>query len=323
MAIKNIIQLESSKDSNCKIAVKEYIPDTDPLGIILFMHGATIPSVVYEVANSWSNIGILEYVKNLGYAVYSLDYRGYGLSSKPKAMDLEPVDGEYLIDHKDACQDILDVIELIKSKHGKDVPIYGVGFSWGSGISAYTQTQYSVFKKLVLLGPVYSYNNPHWESLADPKDITKINPSIKNYRVSSRKNWCALWEKEASSEFKQSEHFKNIKNLIEDYIEESDKEWAVQNNMQQSARIPTGVLKDAFSVFSRKPLYEAPAIKCPVMILRGTLDTASVIEDMEGLMEKLTCEKKLVNIENSTHYGMLEENGKQFIDEIIFFFNNE
>jgi alpha-beta hydrolase superfamily lysophospholipase len=127
--------IQSSADENCKIAVRSCLPETEAKAIMLILHGATLPSVIFDLPVCEGN-SMLSYMAENGIAAYALDYRGYGLSSKPLAMDDQLMVGKPLIHHVDATMDVLDVLKFINQRHEKEDVVF-CGFSWGSTIAGH------------------------------------------------------------------------------------------------------------------------------------------------------------------------------------------
>jgi pimeloyl-ACP methyl ester carboxylesterase len=317
----SIIYVPSTINASCKIAVRVKLPEKQAQTVVLILHGATLPSIIFDLPSTQDKPTMLSYMAAKGYATYSLDFRGYGLSSKPHEMDDPSMAGPPLITHTDAAADVDDVIHFIKQQH-PGVPIVLVGFSWGSSISGYISTHSDWVSKLVLLGPVYSYPNPAWQELADPSDSTKLNPGIKSYRIASRERWCGLWDRELRGRDASWRNASTLKALL-DHIESTDTDWAEKTKNRGCIRIPTGVLADALRTYNQNPIYDASKINCPTLVLRGEYDTASLCADADGLMEALTCQKQRIDIADATHYGILEQGAERFFKAITNFIEVE
>ena len=309
--------LQSSADKSCKIAVRSLLPEVETKAIMLILHGATLPSIIFDLPVCEGN-SMLSYMAENGIAAYALDYRGYGLSSKPLAMDDPLMGGKPLINHVDATMDVLDVLEFINQRHGKKNVVF-CGFSWGSTIAGHIAATTNLAAKLILLGPVYSYQNSQWAELADPNDITKLNPSIKSYRIISRERWCGLWDRELKTHNALKWRDPPVLENLLDNIENSDSDWAIKNSRPGCIRIPTGVLSDALRVYNQNPIYNASKITCPTLVIRGEQDSASVDIDVSGLFNSLACPKGRIDITNATHYGILERESRRFFKAISEF----
>lgn len=302
--------IQSSADKSCKIAVRSCLPETETKAIMLILHGAVLPSIIFDLPVC-DGKSMLSYMAEKGIAAYAVDYRGYGLSSKPLAMDDSSMGGKPLINHVDATVDVLDVLKFIDQRQEKKEIIF-CGFSWGSTIAGHIAATTNLAAKLILLGPVYSYQNPQLAELADPNDVTKLNPSIKSYRIVSRERWCGLWDRELKAHNTLQWRDPLILESLLNHIENSDSAWASQNSRSGCIRIPTGVLSDALRVYNQNPIYDAAKITCPTFVIRGEQDSASVGVDVSGLFNSLTCHKERVDITNATHYGILEKESWRF-----------
>ncbi len=322
MNTPKIHYLSSTTDSSGKIAVRSALPVGQASVVVLLLHGATLPSIIFDLPGDTNHPTMMSYLAAKGYAVYSLDFRGYGLSSKPEVMDGPAMAGSPLITHKDAATDVHDVQQFIAQQH-PNVPIVLVGFSWGSSISGYITTHTDWVSKLILLGPVYSYKNPQWQELADSNDSTKLNVGIKSYRIASRERWCGLWERELKGSDPTIRRDPKTLNALLEHIESTDAAWAKRSNNPNCIRIPTGVLMDALQTYNQTPIYDASKINCPTLVLRGEHDTASLIGDADGLMNALTCQKQRIDIADATHYGILERGAMRFFKAIADFIGEE
>lgn len=306
--------IQSSADQSCKIAVRSCLPESEIKSIILILHGATLPSIIFDLPVS-NGQSMMSYMASHGIAAYSLDYRGYGLSLKPLAMDDPLMEGSPLINHADAAADVMDVLNFIRKRHARNFVIF-CGFSWGSTIAGHIAATTNIVERLILLGPVYSYKNSQWAELADPSDTRKLNPVIKSYRIAGRDRWCSLWDRELKEI--NGIHYRDPEVLAKLllHIETSDKDWAYRSNREGCIRIPTGVLSDALRVYNQDPIYDASKIKCPTLVIRGENDTASVNADVLGIINALTCNKERIDIADATHYGILERTSERFFEKI-------
>lgn len=303
--------IQSSADWNCELYVREVVPET-PKGIVLVLHGATLPSIIFDT--KVTEHSMLEFLRLNGFAAYSLDYRGYGNSSKPAAMNDPEMKGELLINHLDAHADVMDLIAHVQKIH-PGLPISLIGFSWGSNISGFTALKTDIHK-LILLGPVYSYANSSWRELGDANNVMQLNKGIKSYRIVPRARWHKAWDVEIPFQDKAVWRDPNLLEKLCDAIEVSDADWANATGNQGAIRIPSGVLSDAHRVFTLRPIYDAAQITCPTLILRGEQDSASQDEDVKGLFAKLTCPKQRIDIANASHYGILEKGADRFFEAI-------
>ena len=82
-----------------------------PERTLLFVHGSTYPAHTgFDIplgGQSW-----MEFIASRGYDVYCLDVRGYGRSTRPKAMDEPPQNNPPVARTPDAVKDITAVLDL-------------------------------------------------------------------------------------------------------------------------------------------------------------------------------------------------------------------
>lgn len=116
-----------------------------PHGAILLLHGRTwsaLPNFDLQVAGTPRSV--MDAFVYAGYAVYALDQRGYGASSRDASGWLTPTR---------AAADALAAAKLIQGRHpGLTAPVV-VGYSMGSVTALFTAQEHpEAFSKLVLYG---------------------------------------------------------------------------------------------------------------------------------------------------------------------------
>ena len=106
---------------------------------LLFVHGSTYPAHTgFDIplgGQSW-----MEYIASRGYDVYCLDVRGYGRSTRPKAMDEPPQNNPPVARTPDAVKDITAVLNFIL-KRRNIAKLNLLGWSWGCTLMATTAIQ--------------------------------------------------------------------------------------------------------------------------------------------------------------------------------------
>src|ERR1700761_7013526 len=110
-----------------------------PERTVLFVHGSTYPAHTgFDVplgGQSW-----MESIASHGYDVYCLDVRGYGRSTRPKAMDEPPQNNAPVARTPDAVKDITAVLNFILKRRGIN-KLNLLGWSWGCTLMATTAIQ--------------------------------------------------------------------------------------------------------------------------------------------------------------------------------------
>ena len=110
-----------------------------PERTLLFVHGSTYPAHTgFDIplgGQSW-----MEYIASRGYDVYCLDVRGYGRSTRPKAMDEPAQNNPPVARTPDAVKDITAVLNFIL-KRRSIAKLNLLGWSWGCTLMATTAIQ--------------------------------------------------------------------------------------------------------------------------------------------------------------------------------------
>ncbi len=305
---------ENSKDQHLFLRLREVAPESDGRNAqaILFVHGAIMPSVLFDIPvqdASW-----LEFFAHRNFHAFALDLQGYGRSTKPPTMNLPEKEVAPLCTHEDALSNISDAIHYIQSRlHIHHVVL--VGLSWGSVLAgSFTHRYPHLVSHLVLLGAVYSYPNPLWSILLDPTDPKKLISSLGGYRVISRDILSAAWNREIPEAFKDIWRTPSVYHAIEKEILQSDIEWAQKHNIE-AIRVPCGVLQDVLHIYHENPLYPAEEISAPTLIIRGDHDLSSHPKDMENLFKKLgTPRKSYVQMGHTSHYAVAEHRAQEMMN---------
>lgn len=300
--------IESTKDLSGSIYLRYVLPKEAPKSVVLFAHGANIGSLCFDVP-SYEKQTWLEYMASRGMAAFALDYRGYGQSSRPKAMDMPPEKNPPLITNEDATQDVLDVLDYI-SKLYPNLPINYVGFSWGTTMGGIITERFpTLINKMVMIGSVSSFPNQRWEMVLNREDVGYIHKEIGAYRLLSAHDVGDLWNVETPGPNKNIWRDPEIFNQIVSETIVADSVWALKNEKEGYMRAPCGILLDVAHIYYNRPLYNAFRVKAPCLILRGDHDIACHADDAQQLLLRLgSAEKSLITFGNATHYGFMERN---------------
>ena len=110
-----------------------------PERTLLFVHGSTYPAHAgFDLplgGQSW-----MEYIASRGYDVYCLDLRGYGRSTRPKAMSEPPANNPPVMRTPDAVKDITAVLNAVLKR--RNIPRLNLlGWSWGCALMSITTVQ--------------------------------------------------------------------------------------------------------------------------------------------------------------------------------------
>jgi len=147
-----------SKDAGISLQVRNLhqagrhkFPDRE---LVLFVHGATFPSTVafdFDLpGGSW-----MRQLAGQGFDVYSLDIRGYGGSTRPRALDEPPEANPPFATTAEAARDIAAAVDYILKRRGAQA-LNLVGWSWGTTTTAtFAAAEPAKIRRLVLVSPVW------------------------------------------------------------------------------------------------------------------------------------------------------------------------
>lgn len=281
---------------------------------MLFVHGATLASVLWDVR--LPGMSFLDAAASAGLAAYTVDIRGYGRSQSA----VMPNQTEPYARAADAVRDIDCAVDFIRDREGVD-RVALVGGSWGSITSGlYTATVgQRKLDRLVLYAPIFSDTNAEWlDMIADPGDPSRPNPDLRPCRRVTEADLRRRWDAEIPFEDKEIWRPEPaFRALVDDSL---DADPTSSDTDPPSFRAPNGTLIDLFEAFNRRPLYQPEAITIPTLLIRGAADPTSSRADAAGLFDRLGSPvKRYVEIGNGAHFVSAEVNGWQVFDEVIGF----
>lgn len=266
---------------------------------VLFVHGATYASRLYDIPHpgaSW-----LKATARARLAAYALDIRGYGRS---RSAAMEAAQTPYAR-ADDAIRDIDDAVNWITARHG-GVRVAMVGGSWGSITSGlYASVNAAKLARLVLYAPIYAASNDGWlQMLRSEADPARFNPRFGAYRLITEAGTRERWDAEmpAGSTWRDEPVFQA---LVQASLAD-DPEAA--RHTPPAFRAPNGTLMDLWEAFNGRAVYDASAIRVPVMLIRGTQDPTSTRADALSLFDALTSaeDRSYVEIAKGTHFVSAE-----------------
>jgi alpha-beta hydrolase superfamily lysophospholipase len=290
--------------------------------IVLFIHGATVPSTpdfdLEYKDYSWANFMVRQ-----GYVVYMFDKRNYGFSTREAAMDQPPAANKPLTRSFQAIRDINAVVDHIRHKHGVN-KVTLIGWSWGATTAGfYTSLNSEKIQKLVLYAPAYGLaqhtNLGAGTNLQNRRKPWEFNYANGAYRLSTfeanQKRWDGEIPVDDKSEYREP-------GVMEAYINAALATDPTSNSRTPpSLRAPNGVLEDSFIQATGRQIWNASSIYVPTLVIGGDNDTWSYQEDRSLLMRDLTNApiKKEVLIKDATHFVLFEKNRTEFFTAIVDF----
>jgi pimeloyl-ACP methyl ester carboxylesterase len=254
-----------------------------------------------------------------GRAVYALDVRGFGHSLTGGIMDA-PADAHppfALLG--DAVSDIGAAIDLILARErARAVDL--VGFSWGTITSAhYAATNPGRVARLALYAPLYAEVNSLWLGrIADPRDHSRLNPSIGAYRLMTKADLIGRWNGDLPTCDPSLYREHDVPELVFEVFSALDPR--ASSSCVPAFRCPSGPLADLLSVFNGLPLYDPRKLSMPTLLLRGCDDTTSTDSDARRLLAAIgSAEKSYRLIVPGSHFLILERNRSELYQRLDAF----
>jgi len=286
-----------------------------PEKTVLFVHGSTYPAHTgFDIAlggQSW-----MDFVASHGNDVYCLDVRGYGRSTRPKAMD-EPAQNNPPVSRTpDAVKDVTAVLNMILKR--RSIPRLNlIGWSWGCALMATTTIQNpDKVARIVLYAP-------GWLRTTPSNLMPKGGGPLGAFRTVTREQAKARWLN-GVPEHKQAA-------LIPPgwFDQWADATWATDpvgaKQNPPVVRAPNGTVQDSAEFWtSGKIMWEPAKITAPTLIAIGEWDADTPPTMAQAIFPLMVNSpgKRLVMVPEATHHMMLEKNRKilfraaqNFLDE--------
>ena len=231
---------------------------------VLFVHGSTYPAHTgFDIplgGQSW-----MESIASRGYDVYCLDVRGYGRSTRPKAMDEPPQNNPPVARTPDAVKDITAVLNMILKR--RNIPRLNLlGWSWGCALMATTAIQNpDKTARLMLYAPGWLRTTPSNCSMP-----TGGGP-LGAYRTVTREQAKARWLNGVPED-------KQAALIPPGWFEQwADATWATDpvgaKQNPPVVRAPNGTVQDTPEFWtSGKTMYDPAKITVPTLIAIGEWD---------------------------------------------------
>ena len=273
---------------------------------VLFVHGATLASELYDVAGTAGPAGYswMAHASAHGRDAFAVDLRGYGRSGRPPSFDRPAEEGVPYCRHDAAAVDIARAVNAVRERTGTG-RIDLVGGSWGSITSAIHATRHpETLRRLVLFAPIHAEINEDWLAItADPFDRARLNPALGACRLVTREAVRERWDAEIPDPDPTAFRPEPVFDALMDEALAGDPRSATHD--PPAMRVPNGTLVDLHEAFSGRPLYDAADMRVPTLLVRGDCDPTSTATDMARLAELLP-DARAVTIPNASHFAIAE-----------------
>lgn len=292
---------------------------------ILLIHGARVPGLAsFDLPVPGGSLAADLALR--GLAVYVMDIRGYGASTRPVGMNESPGGKTALVRSNDAAHDIGAVIDWISMR--RRTPRVAL-FGWATG-GQWAGYYASVFpdkvSALIMLNSLYGGSSVHplmghHSEMEDPANEGQFNrASCGAYRLNTEKSLFGVWDSSIPIESKDAWRDPAVAKAYADAAMSSDPTSGIRT--PPSFRSPCGALEDSFYLAIGRRLWDASLVTAPTLILASERDFWSRPQDREALRNDLVHAPrvKVVVLKDATHFVHLDrpEHGRQqLIDEVV------
>ena len=265
--------------------------------VVLFLEPFGVPSAeAFDVPGySW-----MEELAKGGYDAWALDFRGFGKSTRPAAMEHPPLENPPVVRATDAIKDVEAAVEFIQKRRSVG-RVSIIGWSWGAVVAGmYAAEHPEKVNKLVLYGAMHCFRLPSMtHPLEDRPGVLKVK--LPAYQLATFEMTLHHWKMMLKGrELVASEAIEAVRKV---FIESDP---TSRTRTPHSIRRPVGPLVDLYYIWSDKPIYDAAKIKAPMLLIRGDEDffaDPTFLSRLTGTMQK-----KEVVITDATHWVLYEKN---------------
>jgi pimeloyl-ACP methyl ester carboxylesterase len=280
--------------------------------VVLYVHGQTYPSeTTFDLA--LNGFSWMDYIAARGYDVYLMDVRGFGRSTRPRAMSEPPDRNEPIVRTADAVQDVATVVDFIRERRGVD-RINLLGWSWGTRILGwYASSNNDKVNKLALYAPGWIR-----KSGTAPGDT---GGKLGAYRTVTRDAARARWLAGVPEDRKAG--------LIPDgwFDAWADATFAADpEGGGTSIRAPNGMIQDSREYWNLgKALYDPGLIRVPTLLVHAEWDVDLPSSMLHEYFAKLTNApyRRCVEIGEGTHSVIMEKNRMQLFEAVQQFLDED
>ncbi|WP_240360461.1 alpha/beta fold hydrolase [Pyxidicoccus caerfyrddinensis] len=290
---------------------------------VILLHGARVPGrASFDLPVEGGSLAAD--LARAGFAVYVMDARGYGGSTRPKAMSV-PASGRPLVSSHEVVRDVRAVVDFVKKRTRKaKVAILG----WATGghwAGMYASLHPEEVSHLVVLNSLYAGSAEHkmlgrGTDFEDPKRPGHFNAEgLEAYRWNTAASLLGVWDRSIPTEDKSQWRNPAVAEAIQREALASDSLSGSRTPL--AFRAPSGALEDSFYLATGRQLWDAASITARVLILRSAKDFWSRPEDVMRMQEHLerAAEVKVVVIPEATHFVHLDrpERGRGLLLEEV------
>ena len=230
---------------------------------IILVHGARVPGIAsFDLPVPGGSLA--EDLAKAGFVAYVMDARGYGGSTRPKAMDQPPDENRPLSRAYEVVRDIDAVVREVQHRNSTNqVALFG----WATGAiwcGMYTSQYPETVSHLILLNGLYggSTEHPmlgHGSSSEDPEHPGRFNEkAIGAYSTADAHSLIARWDISIPEQDKSLWRDPAVARAYQEAALASDPTSASRH--PASLRAPNGALEDSFYQAIGRQLYDGSSI---------------------------------------------------------------
>jgi pimeloyl-ACP methyl ester carboxylesterase len=296
---------------------------------VLLVHGARVPGVAsFDLPVPGGSLAAD--LARAGHAVYVMDARGYGRSTRMRAMSRPPASEPAIGRSSEIVRDIAAVVDWIRARHHGARPAL---FGWATGghWAGYYATLYSDrIGGLVLLNTLYGGTSTHpslgrGSDLEDPAHPGRFAPGYGNYRLSTGPSLLTAWDRSIPLADKDAWRDPRVAEAYVRAALASDD--TSPTRRPPSVRSPSGAIEDSFYLATGRQLWDASLIRVPTLVVRSGNDFWSRAADVETIAAHLVhAPVRTLTIPGATHFVHLDrpERGRdQLMREVLAFLSRQ
>ncbi|MGP1253778.1 MAG: alpha/beta fold hydrolase [Kiloniellales bacterium] len=304
---------ESERD--IEIAIREVVDPTESRvgNPVILLHGARVPGIPsFDLQVEGGSLAVD--LASAGLAVYIVDLRGYGASTRPPAMNAPRQPNAPLVRSGTAMHDLSVAVEAVLERTGaRQVAILGwaTGGHWAGAYASFAPERVS---KLVFYNTLYGYTPDHpvigrGSRVAHPDDPERFNiDRFQNYRLNTADSLLPGWDRSIPIENKTAWRDPAV---AEAYVAASlASDRTSEERDPPSFRAPSGAMADSFLLATGAALWDARLIAADALIVRSENDFWSRPEDVALLQAHLATrdegQVRVVEIPQATHFVHLD-----------------
>jgi pimeloyl-ACP methyl ester carboxylesterase len=279
---------------------------------VLYVHGGTFPSAL-SIAHRFDGVSWRDVLCDAGFAVWGLDFQGFGDSDRYPAMTQPAAANASLCHADDGTRQLAAALAFIRAHHGV-ARVSLVAHSWGSMPTALAAAAHPDWvDRLVLFGPIARRAprpeapalaaEPAWRLVTVPDQWTRFVAEVPRDAppVLSRDHF-ARWG--------------------EAYLD-SDPGSRARDPI--GVKIPTGPFADIARAQRGALAYDPAAVTAPVAIIRGEWDSLCTDADAAWLFDAFAAspDRRDIKIARATHLMHLEAMRRALYRETITFLQGD